>query len=64
MGKVALKSLVTIAYFFETILCVRDILAETYYSNMTKAVILVVLLFVFVAVYMFLMFCINRLYDI
>ena len=64
MGKVALKSLMTIAYFFESILCVRDILAETYYSNMTKAVILVVLLFVFVAVYLFLMFCIDRLYDI
>ena len=64
MGKVVLKSLITIAYFFEVTLCVRDILAETYYSNMTKAMMLVVVSFVFMAVYVFLMYCINRLYDI
>ena len=64
MGKVVLKSLITIAYFFEVTLCVRDILAETYYSNMTKAMALVVISFVFIAVYVFLMYCINRLYDI
>jgi len=64
MGKVALKSLITIAYFFEVALCVHDILAETYYSNMTKAMLVIAISFVFMAVYVFLMFCINRLYDI
>lgn len=64
MGKVALKTIITIAYFFEVALCVRDILAETYYSNMTKAMLIIVILLVFMAVYLFLMFCINRIYDI
>lgn len=64
MGKTILKSLITIAYFLEVTICTHDILADSYYSNMTKAIILVALSFIWIFVYVTIIYCINRLYDI
>ena len=63
MGKLTLKAIITIAYFVEVIICTRDILEESFCSRTTKALMLVTLSFVWVILYVFVIFCINRLYD-
>ena len=64
LGKATLKIIITIAYFFEVAMTIRDILMESFCSTTVKAFILVALSLIWIFLYVAMMYWINRLYDL
>lgn len=63
MRKAALKIIISLAYFFEVAMVIHDILKENWYSITTKLVILIILLFVWIILYVFSMYVVNKICD-
>ena len=63
MRKTALKIIISLAYFFEVVMVIHDILKEGWWPITTKLVILVIMFFVWIGTYLFSMHTVNELYD-